>query len=259
VSAIIQELLAAVSIPQLVLVGVSAAAAGFTRGFVGFGGALITILVLSLILGPKAAVAIATLSGLPVMLQLLPSAVRFSERSFVLPFGIATFAAAPVGAWILVSVEPALMKMAIAAFVLLMVAMLHRGWGFPGGKGTVGAAIAGAASGLIQGSAGIGGPPAVAAALARPGPPERQRGNVLGSITALNLCALVPFYLHGLFTLQVLVMSAAIFPLYSGATWLGARYFSRGGQRHFRNAALVMLAFVGSVTLLVAARDYFVG
>ena len=31
-------------------------------------------------------------------------------------------------------------------------------------------------------------------------------------------------------------------PLYSGAIWLGARFFTQSGQSHFRNAALLTLA-----------------
>ena len=65
--------------------------AGLIRGFVGFGASLIIVLVLSLILGPHKAVPIAALSGLPSMLQLLPTAIKHSEKAFVLPFGIAAF------------------------------------------------------------------------------------------------------------------------------------------------------------------------
>jgi len=259
VTEFLSALTEAASLTELAIACGTAALAGFIRGFIGFGGALIVILVLSLLFGPQAAVAIATLSGLPAMFQLLPAAIRSSERAFVLPFGLATFAAAPLGAWVLVSADPALMKMAIAAFVLFMVAALHQGWSLGRGNNLASVVVAGGAAGLIQGSAGIGGPPAVAAALSRPGPVERQRANLIGGITFLNLCALVPFWLHGLFTAQVLAVALVIVPLYSGAIWLGTRYFARGGQRHFRNAALLMLAVIGTATLAVAAQDYFAG
>jgi len=84
--------------------------AGFIRGFVGFGASIIIVLVLSFILGPHEAVPIAALSGLPSMLQLLPTAIKHSEKVFVLPFGLAAFFAAPLGTWILVIVNPELMK-----------------------------------------------------------------------------------------------------------------------------------------------------
>jgi uncharacterized membrane protein YfcA len=242
---------------QIAVAVLAAFAGGCIRGFVGFGGALVTILVLSVLLGPQAAVAVAALSGLPAMLQLLPAAVRDAERRFVVPFALATFLAAPAGTLVLVSVEPGLMKMAIAGFVLVMVAMLWRGWALPASAGLAGTIAAGVASGFIQGSSGIGGPPAVAAALARPGSAVQQRANTIGAVSGLNLCALVPLYLFGVFTPAVLVFSLLSIPAYSGGTWLGARYFSIGGQRHYRNAALLLLALTGAVTFVIAASDHF--
>ena len=253
------DALADTSLTHLLIAGTAALVGGFMRGFVGFGGALISILVVSLLIGPRAAVAIAALSGLPAMFQLLPTAIRLSERGFVVPFALATFLAAPLGTLVLVTIEPALMKMAIAGFVLFMVAMLWRGWSLPAGAGRYGIVFAGAVSGFIQGSAGVGGPPAVAVALARPGTPEQQRANTIGAVSGLNLCALVPLWLYGLFTPQVWLFSLVMFPLYSGATWLGQRYFDKGGQRHFRNSALLLLAAIGVITLAIAAYDYGAG
>lgn len=242
---------------QLIVAGIATFAGGFLRGFVGFGGALVSILIVSLLIGPRAAVAIAALAGLPAMLQLLPAAIRHAERRFVVPFALATFLAAPLGTMVLVSLDPALMKMAIAAFVLFMVMMLWRGWRMPAGTGLSGTVLAGIAAGFIQGSAGVGGPPAVAVALTRPGTAESQRANTIGAVSGLNLCALVPLWLYGLFTPQVVLFAAVMTPLYSLGTWQGSRYFAHGGERHYRIAALGLLTATGLVTLAIAAADYF--
>ena len=251
------EAWAQTAIWQLIVAGVATVAGGFLRGFVGFGGALVSILIVSLLIGPRAAVAIAALAGLPAMVQLLPAAIRHAERRFVVPFALATFLAAPLGTMVLVALDPALMKMAIAAFVLFMVMMLWRGWRMPAGPGISGAVFAGIVSGFIQGSAGVGGPPAVAVALARPGTAERQRANTIGAVSGLNLCALVPLWYYGLFTPQVVLFAVIVTPLYSLGTWQGSRYFAHGGERHFRIAALGLLAATGMLTLAIAAADYF--
>lgn len=242
--------------PEIAFVAGAMLVAGFIRGFVGFGASLIIVMVLSMVLGPLAAVPIASLSGLPAMVQLLPTAIRSSERSFVVPFGIATFAAAPLGTLVLVSVDASLMKIAISVFVLAMVAMLHLDWRPTRAPGPAAFVAVGVASGLVQGSAGVGGPPAVAVALSRPGTPQQQRANVIGAVAALSICALGPIWYHGLITRQVIVASLILFPLYVGSTWIGARFFTRRGHRHFRNGALVILASIGFATLAVAIRDY---
>jgi uncharacterized membrane protein YfcA len=255
----LETLIGPVSHSGLALMAGTVLLAGFIRGFVGFGAALIIVMVLSVALGPLVAVPIAVLSGLPSMVQLLPTAVRFAERPFVVPFGLASFAAAPVGAWVLMSVDPAVMKMSISAFVLAMVVMLYRGWRLVRRPGRAVLLGAGAVAGFVQGAASVGGPPAVVIALSGTGTTQQQRANVIGAVTALNICALVPFWHYGLFTREVIVISLAIIPLYAGATWVGARYFSERGHRHFRNAALLTLAVIGLLTFALAVRDYLNG
>ena len=101
---------------------------------------MIVVLAISLTLGPKIAVAASCLSGLPVMFQLLPTAIRKSERTFVLPFGLATFVGAPLGAMVLVALDPAIMKFVIAISVLGMTfldtypATRHAGHRVPAGS-----------------------------------------------------------------------------------------------------------------------------
>ena len=160
--------------------------AGFVRGFVGFGSSLIIVMVLSIVVGPPAAVGIAGLSGLAPVMQLLPNAVRYSERSFVGPFGLSTFIAAPIGTSVLVAADPAIMKIIISLFVLVMVVMLYREWRPRGAEKPGFLMLAGLASGIVQGASGVGGPPAVAIALSREGTAQTQRANVIGATTALD-------------------------------------------------------------------------
>lgn len=252
----LQSLFSSVSLFELTIVAGSVLIAGFIRGFVGFGAALIIVMVLSAVFGPVAAVPAANLSGLPATVQLLPNAIRHSERPFVIPFGLASFAIAPLGVFVLVSVDPAVMRMTISIFVLLMVLVLVRGWRLSQRPGPVFLAGAGATAGLVQGATSASGPLAVVLALSRSGSPIQQRANVIGAVTSLNLCALIPFWYQGLFTLEVLLLSIIIMPLYSIAIWVGARFFTERGQNHFRNAALLTLAIVGVVTLALAVVDY---
>ena len=111
-------------------------------------------------------------------------------------------------------------------------------------------------AGLVQGAAGVGGPPVVALVLSRPGDAETQRANVIGTVSALALSSPVPLWYYGLFTPSVLILSLVLFPLFTLSVWAGARFFSGGGQRHFRGAALLMLAVIGMITLGLAVQDY---
>ena len=241
---------------QLAMMAATMVLAGFLRGFVGFGGGLVTVPILTLVFGPLVAVPIATVIALPAAFQLLPSALRLSDRAVVGPLACATMLAAPLGAWMLVAVDPQLMKLVIGGLVIGMVAIMVGGWQLTD-RASIGVlAGAGVAGGIVQGCAGVGGPPVVAIVLSHPGSAEQKRGNILGAMTAVSFSSILPLWYHGLFTVNVVVIGLALAPVYSGATWLGARYFSREGQRHYRNAALFTLAAIGMVTLGLSLRDY---
>jgi len=255
----VSELLAVPIDGRLAVVFIVVMVAGLLRGFVGFGAALISVPVFSLVLGPHAAIAVNNVMGLPAVFLLLPEAVRRAERAVVLPICTAIFAAAPIGTWALVSIDPAIMSVAISTLVLLMVAFLASGWRLRGRIGIGKLISAGVAGGFVQGVAGVGGPPVVAVALSRPGDASQQRANVLALMTAVSLSSILPLLYHGLFTRQTVIIGLVLIPFYSAATALGARYFTLGGQRHYRRAALATLATIGMATLVASLRNYLKG
>jgi uncharacterized protein len=251
------EAFTSVADARLLLAVVAVAGAGFLRGFVGFGSALMTVPVFAFLYGPLAAVPMTAILGVASTLALLPIAIRESEREVVVPIGLSVFFAAPFGTWILVTIEPALMRIIISILVVIMVAALARGWRLEGRvhRGVlIGAGLAG---GLVQGSAGIGGPPVVAVALSRPGSSASQRANVIGVMTAIAMSGMLPLAWYGLFTMEVVVVGALLTPVNYAATAFGSRYFRLGGERYFRSAALGVLALIGAATLVAAAHDAY--
>jgi len=243
---------------RLLLIGLAVALAGFLRGFIGFGAALVSIPVISLVFGPQLALPIVTIMGIPSVLQLLPDAVRHSEPPIALPISLAVFIGTPIGTLILVSVDPDLMKIVISLLVILMVGFLARGWQVKQHVHPSLLLASGFAGGLIQGAAGIGGPPVVAIALSRAGSPDRQRGNVLAVMTAIALSSVLPLYFYGLITRQAIIIGLVLLPIYSLFTWIGSRYFGSSGRHHFRQAALLVLAIIGVTTLLAACWQFAV-
>lgn len=242
---------------RLSIIVLATVLAGFLRGFIGFGAALVTIPVISLVYGPLMALPIVTIMGLPSTLQLLPDAIRHSERPIVVPISLAVFMGAPVGTWVLVSVDQDLMKIVISLLVIAMVGFLLKGWRLRQQVHTSLLVLSGLTGGLVQGAAGIGGPPVVAVALSRTGSPQRQRGNVLAVMTAIALSSLPPLYWYGLFTPGAIVLGLLLLPVYSISTWFGSRYFKRDGQHHFRIAALSVLFAIGTATLIASSLDFF--
>jgi uncharacterized membrane protein YfcA len=202
------------------------------------------------------AIPAASVMGLPAIAQLLPNAIRYSEPRIVLPIAIAIFICTPIGVWTLVSIDPQIMKVVISMLVVIMVMMLFKGWKLTHAPGLLVLSAAGAAGGLIQGAAGIGGPPVVAVALSRVGPVAQQRANVVGVMTAISLSSFLPLWFFDLLSREAIVLGLVLFTPNWIATWVGAHYFSAGGQDHYRIAALTVLALIGVTTLLAALRDF---
>lgn len=240
---------------RLGLVVAAIVLAGFLRGFIGFGAALITVPVVSLAYGPHIAVPVVTIMGLPSAIQLLPDTIRYCERSIVLPMGLAILLTLPLGTWILVSVDPNLMKIVISALVVVMAAFLAKGGRLTEKASRPVLIVSGILGGLVQGAAGIGGPPVVAVALSRSGTPEQQRGNVLGVIAALILASIPSLIYFDLFTPEVVAYGIIFLIPNLLATWIGSRYFSGGGRRHFRNVALIVLAIIGLTTFFLSVWE----
>ena len=218
---------------------------GFLRGFVGFGGALALVPVLALAVGPRVAVAVASLVGLPAVFQLLPEAFRHADRRRVGPIAVAILAAAPIGSLILTRLDQRIMTGAIGLVIMLLAVLT---WKAPRGESIrrpwVGIA-AGAVSGLLQGAAGVGGPPSVAVLVAQGGEPRRLRANVLASTAAISICGAVSHLSFGLFTHKAMIIASVLLPIFLGCTLLGSHFFLRGGSQYFRGAALAILMGIG--------------
>ena len=225
---------------------------GFLRGFVGFGSALVVIPLLSLAIGPRAAIPLHALLEVVAVVQLMPAAVREADRTLVLPVVAALVVALPLGAWVLVTSDPKVIQVAISIVVLAMVALIASKWRLGTAPGPRLSLLAGGISGFVQGSVGVGGPPLVALALSKADPPDTTRGNIVALLAAIVIIAWPTLWAYGLFTRDIIAATLAGIPLYVGAIWLGSRVFHGGGRGIHRTASLWLLVAIALATLVKA-------
>jgi uncharacterized membrane protein YfcA len=237
---------------DLVLPLIAVLIGGLLRGFTGFGAALVIVPVLGYLFTPQMAVPIHAIMEIPGVLQLMPAAVRQSDRRTVIPMIAALVVAGPAGAFVLASSDPATMRIAVAVLVLVMVGLLASNWRYKGDVGPLVSAAAGGLGGFIQGSAGVGGPPIVAILLSRRDEVGTTRGNILAMMAAVIAVTLASLAAFGLVTMQVVVVGVLASPVFLIATWTGSRYFSRSGDRLYRGASLAVLAATAIFILLAS-------
>lgn len=184
----------------------------------------------------------------------MPGAFKQGDPKTVAPIILAMFFTIPIGVYFLVSTDPDIIKIVISLLVLAMVALLATGWK-PQNDIKLGTMlIVGSLSGLISGAAGVGGPPFVTALMARNESPERTRSNIILSLNCMSLLTIANYFYSGLVTVNLLLLSLTLVPVYVGCTWYGARYFGSSGNHYFKKAALFMLALISVVTIALSFK-----
>jgi len=234
---------------QLLLAAVAIFIGGFLRGFVGFGGALVIIPVMALAFTPKFAVALHAITELPGIIQLLPTAVRHCARKTVLPMILALVVSTPLGVYVLTAVDTDTMRIVISVLVLFMVAMLAWNTRIVYAAGMRVSVIGGVVGGIIQGAAGIGGPPVVTLLLSRGDDLATTRGNIVVMMSSMVIIALPFLWIYELISVRTLILGGLCAPVYLLATYLGSRYFRTGGSDMYRIVALSILALTAASTL----------
>ena len=235
-------------IPTLAWIGLASLAAFVVRGLSGFGSAMIGIGALTLVLPP--AQVIPAFFGLELLttVNLLPSVWRRIDwRS--LPWVIAGCAVTtPVGLTLLARLDPDPMRLVVSAclatIALLMLSGLAQRVTPRSTPGPLGALAVGGASGVLNGAAGIPGPPAIVFYFATTG-------------MAVSRATLVAFFLFtdsyglawaggaGLLAGVGWKLIAVALPFSLAGIWIGQRLYVRLDEARLRRLIWTLLAVLG--------------
>ncbi|BDG74643.1 sulfite exporter TauE/SafE family protein [Roseomonas fluvialis] len=222
------------------LLGVAAAAlaGGVSRGFSGFGAALVFVPLASAAAGPQAAVPVLALMECVACLVFLPSAWRHAVRREVAVMSVGAICAVPLGAMILAASDPVALRWAMVGLVLLAVAVLASGLRYRG-AGSVPLTIGvGAAGGLMSGTAMLGGVPPAVFWLGRDAPAVVVRANMNLYFAILTVAVTAAFAWRGLIGPDSAWFALAAAPAYGAGLWAGAWLFGRASEATFRIAGI---------------------
>jgi uncharacterized membrane protein YfcA len=226
-----------------------AAIGGVIRGATGFGGAMVMTPTMSLLLGPIPAVVIALLLETFAAFKMIPTAVRTANWSTIAPIGAAACMTAPLGGYLLMTLDPQLMRRAIAATVVVFSLLLLAGLRYRGTQ-RVGTSIAlGALSGVLVGATSVGAPPVIVYLLASSDRSEVTRANLTLFVTIISLAALIVMTWNGMLDRTNALRALALSPCYFGGVWLGNHLFGRVNASVMRLWTLIFLVIVSATVL----------
>lgn len=233
--------------PEMLLIaGGASLIAGFIRGFSGFGGPAILVLILLQFYSPVSVLTKVMIIDLCVNVHLLPSTVREVRWKTVTPLIVASLASIPIGLYALEVVDPVLMKRCIAAAAGLCVVLMMSGWRLRRPPAMASLIAAGVLTGIVFGASYLALLTSVFL-LATPAPAAVSRANIIvwGFVAGLVFIA-SQVYLDNVDWAEA-GRAAMLGVVYLVAAALGARQFRRVDEAQFRRAVLWLLLFLSVV------------
>jgi uncharacterized membrane protein YfcA len=226
-----------------------AAIAGLVRGFSGFGGAMIYMPLISAIYEPRIAAATILLVDFMTTIPFAIPEVRRCTWREVLPISVAMAVTVPLGTYLLVVLDPIVVRWIIAALVLGLVAILMSGWRYRGPSTLPITATVGALAGVGAGVAQIAGPPVILYWLSRGNNAVTLRANLMVFFVFCGVVLVIVYGVQGLFTPHAIALSLMLGVPYLVGVGIGARFFHGTSDRLYRNVAYAICALAALLSL----------
>ena len=224
----------------LALVTATCLISGLVRGFTGFGGPAIMVLVLTQLYTPASVLALVVLVDYAANLQLAPGAFRQTTWRATGPLIGASLLAMPIGIYALQVVDPVLLKRGIALLTGGCTCVLLANWRYRRQAGITISVVVGFISGALVGATFIA-LPLMIFFFAGPSPVAEARANAITWGLFGGSALIVLFFFSGLLVFEELWHIAFVTLLYMLGTHIGARAFKRASEEVVRRAVLISL------------------
>lgn len=224
--------------------------AALIRGLTGFGMAIILVPLLGLVMEPGQAVVLAIFLQLLIGPVGLPAILAEADRRSALTIGGVALLTTPLGVWLLSQTPPDLARLlialvAIGAFFLMLFA--HKAARRPGAPATV---ATGLASGVLTGFAAMPGPPVVPYYLRDAFAPRVARASMMLVFFITAIAGTLSSLALGLATVQLALLSLALFLPMTLGNHLGAKAFGKISPALWRSAVFALLLGAGIAALV---------
>jgi uncharacterized membrane protein YfcA len=226
----------------LIMLALTALAAGLSRGFSGFGAALIFVPVASSLIGPQLASAILLIVDAVLAAPMIAPAWKPASRPAVALMVVGALVGIPLGTAVLAMADPMLLRWLIVGLAAAMLALLLSGWRYHGRPHASLTVAVGALAGLFGGIAQIGGPPVIAYWLGGVARADVARASIILYFAASTVIGIVSYMAGGLITREVLQLSVLAAPGYGLGLWIGSKLFGHASDATFRRVALGLIA-----------------
>ena len=240
----------------LLVATVAVLAGALVRGYTGFGASMVWVASLSLIYSPSSVVPTVLALEVIASLVLLPSVLREVHWSSMRLMLAATVVTTPIGILLLHVLPDREMRIVVAGAIFAASLAVASGVQLAGTPGRRTALTAGSVSGVVNGSTGIGGPPAVLLYFSDETAAEVGRATLIAYFLGTDAVGFLMMCASGLVDRSSLLHTALYAPLALGGIWLGQDLFRRTGGTGFKKVVLTVLL---ALSVAMLARALLVG
>ena len=236
----------------VVLLALGGIAGGFINGLAGFGTALFALGFWLQIMEPVQAVLVvlvmSVLSGIQGTI-LIRKAIQWPRLGrFLLP----AFIGIPIGTALVVWIDPTLLKLVIASFLILYGLFFAFRKELPAmtRRTPVIDSVIGFFGGILGGLAGLSGALPTMWCAMRPWPKAEQRAVLQPYNLVVQLVSILVFLIQGAFDREVLFILAVAAPFTLGASVVGINVFKRMEDAQFRRLLIVLMLMSGTILMV---------
>ncbi len=245
-------LLPALSPHEWSVVVLAAALGGLTRGFTGFGFAMIFMPLASTVLAPQTALAVIWIIDAPFALALGARALPKADKPGVLSLLVTASLMFPVGVYVLTSLDPVPIRWVISGLIVTALGILISGWRYHGRPGLPLTLGVGGVSGLFSGLASLGGMPValfwLSSQTRKPIEIRADMQSYFGLATFVSGAVLA---WKGILSVETLVLGALMMPVYGAMLYAGTRGFRIASETTFRRIAYGVIFTAAVISLPV--------
>ena len=234
---------------MIALTAAIALVAGVVRGFNGFGGPALMALVLTQFYSPLSVLTKIMIIDAAAFLLLVPSTAREFDRRVFAIVTLASLAGLPFGTYLLIELDPVVMKRAVAAAVGACVVVMLLGHRFRATPSVAVLIAVGALAGVVLGATYI----ALVVMIfffSLPGTGAESRANAVYWSVVTSAVLIVAHVVLGTITAHDLWRAALVGIVYLAGTTVGAWCFRRTGERTFRRTVIWLLLGLAVVGLV---------
>ena len=224
--------------------------AGIIRGYSGFGFSMIATTSMTLVLPPVEVIPVVLVLEILASAWLLPRVWKQIDWKSLSWLFAGVLIGTPPGVYLLAHLPAKPMRAGIALTIIILVVLLWRGYHLKKMPARTGTTATGLVSGLLNGSAAIGGPPVILFYFSSPAGITVSRASIIAYFLGTDSLAWFMSLAQGLVTVKTGILTGILCaPLLLGI-FLGNRFFTHSKEGTFKRKVLILLMSLSLAALL---------